>query len=93
MKSIRRFLKKSYIATKREINETKEMIRTFKSRDKENYPAAKNQLIDIFKIVFLFPILILPGSAVILTVLELVARFFKFSVFPTKQNFKRRDPS
>jgi hypothetical protein len=90
MKRVKKFLKKSYIATKREINETKEMILIFKRGEKEQFKEATKQLVDLFKIIFLLPIMILPGSAVILTLLELIARFFKFSIFPTKQKFKRR---
>ncbi len=46
---------------------------------------ANKQLVDLFKIIFLFPITLLPGSVIIVTLLELIARAFKCSIFPTKQ--------
>ena len=92
MKELRRFLKKSYITTLREIKETKAMIRIFFSKDKELYPEALKQLTDIVKIVLLVPILILPGSALVLTMLQIFARFLGMSIFPKKQHLRRRTP-
>ncbi len=88
MKKIKRFLKKSYIMTLREINETKHMIRIYRNREQVYYDEAKKQAYDIVKILIIFPVLILPGSAVILTILEIIAKGFKTSIFPKKQNFK-----
>ncbi len=53
--------------------------------NKELMQEANKQLVDLFKIVFLFPITLLPGSVIIVTLLELIARAFKCSIFPTKQ--------
>ncbi|NPA83190.1 MAG: hypothetical protein GXO38_01765 [Epsilonproteobacteria bacterium] len=86
----RRFLKKSYITTLREIRETKEMIRIYWRKERTLYPEANKQLVDLFKILLLFPLLLLPGSAIILTILEIVARFFKTSIFPSKQHLRGR---
>jgi len=88
MRKIKRVIKKSFITSKREIRETKKMIKTFRSRDFQNYKAAKNQLIDIVKISFLFPVIMLPGSAVILTLIEIVGKRFNFTIFPRRQKFK-----
>ena len=92
MKKVKRFLKKSYIITLREIKETKEMVRIYRQKERGLYEQANKQLLDLVKIVFLFPVMILPGSAVILTVLEIVARFFKMTIFPTKQHLRRKTP-
>ncbi len=93
MKKFKKHIRKSFIATTREIRETKKMIKTFKRKDIENYPQAKGQIIDIVKIVFLFPIIILPGSAVVLTLIEVVGRKFNFTIFPKKQKFKESKSS
>ncbi|MRJ01922.1 MAG: hypothetical protein GXO19_00430 [Epsilonproteobacteria bacterium] len=90
IKNPKRFLKKSYITTLREIRETKEMIRIYREGRRSLYPEARKQVVDLLKIVLLFPLLVLPGSAVILTVLEIVARFFKTSIFPSKQHLRGR---
>jgi len=92
MKKAKRFLKKSYITTLREIKETKEMVRIYRQKERSLYSEANRQLLDLFKILLLFPVMILPGSAVILTFLEIVARFFKLSIFPTKQHLRRKTP-
>ena len=71
----------------REYKETKRMAEIYlKERENEELmQEANKQLIDLFKIVFLFPITLLPGSVIIVTLLELIARAFKCSIFPTKQ--------
>lgn len=89
MKKIKRYFKKSIITIKREFLETKQMIKTFKNRDRENYPQAKSQFVDIIKIFFIFPIMALPGSIAILTILELIAKIFRVTIFPKKQKFKK----
>ncbi len=93
MKRLRRFLKRSYIVTLREIKETKAMIRVFVFKEKEHYKEASKQLLDIFKIVMLLPILILPGSAIILTMLQIIARFLGMSIFPKKQHLRGKKTS
>ncbi|WP_201332424.1 hypothetical protein [Nitratiruptor sp. YY09-18] len=48
---------------------------------------AHRQLIDIIKILFLFPITLLPGSVIIVTVLEFIAKAFGATIFPKKTKF------
>ncbi len=71
----------------REYKETKRMAEIYlkKREDKELMQEANKQLVDLFKILFLFPITLLPGSVIIITLLELIARAFNCSIFPTKQ--------
>jgi len=85
MKKMRRMFKKQYLVTMREIRETKAMVRVFLRRERHLYPQAFGQLWDIVKIFFLLPILLLPGSVVILTLLELLARLFRGTIFPRRQ--------
>jgi hypothetical protein len=88
LKLFKRSFKKSHIATLREIRETKEMIRIYKEGRREHFGVAHTQLLDLFKIIMLFPVMVLPGSVVILTLLEMVARLFGATIFPKKQNFR-----
>ena len=88
MRKIKRYMKKIIITVKREYIETKKMLKTFKNKDVDNYPQAKGQFVDILKFLLILPISILPGSVVVLTVLEVVAKGFNTTVFPKKQKFK-----
>ena len=67
MKRIKKSFKKSYITTLREIRETKSMFHTLIKKDKKNYHHAKAQAKDLVKFTFLSVLLIIPGSAVIIT--------------------------
>ncbi len=86
-KRLKRSWKKFWITTVREFKETKRMAQIYlkERHDKELVSEANKQLVDLFKIAFLFPISILPGSILIVTILELIARAFRCSIFPTKQ--------
>ncbi len=87
VRKLKRSLKRFWVVTLREYKETKRMAQIYlKERENEELiREANKQLIDVFKILFLFPISILPGSVIIVTILELIARVFKCSIFPTKQ--------
>ncbi len=87
VRKLKRSLKRFWVVTLREYKETKRMAQIYlKERENEELVREANkQLIDVFKILFLFPISILPGSVIIVTILELIARAFKCSIFPTKQ--------
>jgi len=65
------------------------MLEIYKNKreDKELVKEANRQLVDIFKIIMLFPISLLPGSVVIVTVLEIIAKAFGGTIFPKKQRF------
>ncbi|BCD59990.1 MULTISPECIES: hypothetical protein [unclassified Nitratiruptor] len=71
----------------REYRETRRMVEIYLTqRDNEKLRREANkQFVDILKILFLFPISLLPGSVIIITVLELIAKAFKCTIFPTKQ--------
>ncbi|WP_041354008.1 hypothetical protein [Nitratiruptor sp. SB155-2] len=73
----------------REYRETKRMAEIYLTQrhDEKLRKEANKQFVDILKILFLFPLSLLPGSVIIITVLELVARAFKCTIFPTKQKF------
>ena len=88
MKKIKRGIKKSYLVFIRELRETKLMIKTIKNRDERNYSQAKGQLVDIVKFSILTPVIILPGSILIITIVEVIGKRYKFSIFPKKQKFK-----
>jgi len=89
LQKIKRGFKKVFIIAYREYKETKEMayIYIHQRSNKERLREANKQLIDIFKIIFLIPITILPGSVIIVTILELIAKAFKTTIFPKKQRF------
>ena len=86
---MQRSWKKFLITVLRESKETKRMMEVYvyERENKELLKFANRQLVDIFKIVFLFPISLLPGSVIIVTLLELIAKAFKTTIFPTKQKF------
>ena len=87
VRRLKRSLKRFWIVSLREYKETKRMAEIYlnERENKELMQEANKQLVDLFKIVFLFPITLLPGSVIIVTLLELIARAFKCSIFPTKQ--------
>ena len=83
-------MKQLKIVIIREYKETKQMAQIYLSSERKNprkLKEANSQLLDLFKIIMLFPISLLPGSVVIVTVLEMIAKFFKGSIFPKKQKF------
>lgn len=85
-----RSVKRLKIVIVREYKETKQMAQIYLSSERKNprkLKEANSQLLDLFKIIMLFPISLLPGSVVIVTVLEMIAKFFKGSIFPKKQKF------
>lgn len=85
-----RSVKQLKIVIVREYKETKRMAQIYLSSERKNpkkLKEANSQLLDIFKILLLFPISLLPGSVIIVTVLEMVAKFFKGTIFPKKQEF------
>ena len=88
-KKLQRAWKKFVITLLRESKETKRMMEVYiyERENKELLKFANRQLVDIFKILFLFPISLLPGSVMIVTLLELVAKAFKTTIFPQKQKF------
>ncbi len=79
-------LKRFCITLMREWRETKSMVQIYlhKRHDEKLLRLANRQLVDIFKILLLFPISLLPGSVVIVTLLELIAKFFGGTIFPKK---------
>ena len=85
-KRLNRIWRRLLIGTLREWRETKSMVHIYlhKRHDEQLMRLANRQLVDIFKIVLLFPISLLPGSVVIVTVLELIAKFFGGTIFPKK---------
>ncbi|NPA63736.1 MAG: hypothetical protein GXO16_02055 [Epsilonproteobacteria bacterium] len=87
MAKIRKALKKISIVAIREYRESKRMMQIFihERQNKELLKEANRQLVDIFKILMLFPISLLPGSVVIVTLLELIAKAFGGTIFPKKQ--------
>ena len=89
MKKLKKKFKRSYITTLREIRETKNMFRTFINKDEKNYHHAKAQAKDVVKFTFLSVLFIIPGSVVIITVIQLIAKKFNSSIFPSKQQFKK----
>ncbi|NPA03677.1 MAG: hypothetical protein GXO61_02340 [Epsilonproteobacteria bacterium] len=86
---IKRSWKKFNLVLLREYRESKKMLEIYKNKreDKELVKEANRQLVDIFKIIMLFPISLLPGSVVIVTVLEIIAKAFGGTIFPKKQRF------
>ncbi len=81
-------MKRAKIVFLREWRETKSMVKIY-LYEKENevlLKEANKQFFDLIRIFFLIPITLLPGSVVIITVLELIARAFKTTIFPKKQN-------
>ncbi|WP_084276217.1 hypothetical protein [Nitratiruptor tergarcus] len=89
LKSIKRSWKKLVIVFIRESRETKRMLEVymFQRNNKELMQFANRQLVDIFKILFLFPITLLPGSVIIVTLLEIIAKAFGATIFPKKTKF------
>ena len=89
VKRAKRECKKVSILLLREFKETKRMLQVYiHQRDnRELMQFANRQLVDIFKILFLLPISLLPGSVIIVTLLELIAKIFKTTIFPTKTKF------
>ena len=87
LKRLKRALKKVSIVTIREYRESKKMLHIFihKRQNRELLKEANRQLVDIFKILLLLPISLLPGSVLIVTLLELIAKAFGATIFPTKQ--------
>ncbi len=85
-RKVRHTIKRFFLTVVREWRETKSMVQIYlhKRHDEELLRLANRQLVDIFKILLLFPISILPGSVVVVTVLELIAKFFGGTIFPKK---------
>ena len=89
IKRARKECKKVYIIFLRELKETKRMLEVYiyQRDNRELMQFANRQLIDIFKILLLLPLSLLPGSVIIVTLLELIAKVFKTTIFPTKTKF------
>ena len=87
LKKLLRSFRKISIVAVREYRETKRMLEIFvkERQNKELLKEANRQLVDLFKILMLFPISLLPGSIVIVTLLELIAKAFGGTIFPKKQ--------
>ncbi len=89
IKRLKREWKKFIIVFIRESRETKRMLEVYlyERKDRELLRFANRQLVDIFKILLLFPISLLPGSVIIVTLLELIAKAFGTTIFPKKTKF------
>jgi len=86
---MKRSWKRFVIVVIREYRESKKMLSVYKNQrgDKEKLKEANQQLVDLFKIAILFPISLLPGSVIIVTLLEIIAKAFGGTIFPKKQKF------
>jgi len=85
-KRLKRIWRRFWVGVVREWRETKSMVQIYmhKRHDEQLVRLANRQLMDIFKILLLFPISLLPGSVVIVTLLEVIAKFFGGTIFPKK---------